>query len=82
VIQIRDGHVIDVVARPLHWLVAAIVAEHLSHEHGIRIRIQLGPVVHLTALRPVTTEQEVVALRALRRFTDAPLAWHEAVASA
>jgi len=48
---------------------------------GIDLLVETGPVVHLTALLPVTTVQEVHALRVVAEATDARLAWHGTEAS-
>lgn len=48
--------------------------------HGIRVEpvVDVFHVLHLWALAPVTTRQEVEALRAFRAVTDARLIWHPA----
>lgn len=66
--------------RPLSPAGARELTAQLAAEH-IDLLIETGPVVHLTALLPVTTRQEVHALRMVAEVTDARLVWHEAVAS-
>jgi hypothetical protein len=65
--------------QPLTPAVASLLAKQLAGE-GIDLLVETGPVVHLTALLPVTTWQEVHALRAFSDVTDARLIWHGAVA--
>lgn len=67
------------IQRPLSPAGARVLAQQLAAEH-IDLLIETGPVVHLTALLPVTIEQEVHALRVVAAVTDARLAWHGAVA--
>ena len=67
-------------ARPLTAAAASDLMRQLADE-GIDVLIEPGPVVHLTALLPVTTEQEVHAFRVVAEHTDGRLAWHGAVAS-
>lgn len=78
-LEIRDGHVVSRVTRPLRWPEAGDLSAKLGRE-GILVLIEAGPVVHLTALAPTTTWQEVRALALVAERTDARLAWHEAVA--
>lgn len=80
-LRITDGHVRDVVTRPLSPIQAARIAEDLAGQ-GICVLVETGPVVHVTALWPTSTKQEVAALTAFRDATDARLAWHPAVADA
>lgn len=63
---------------PLSFLEASVIADGLADTCGIRIKVELGRVVHLYALGPVTTAQEVAALRAFAAVTDSRLAWHPA----
>lgn len=69
-----------ITARPLTPAAAGLLTKQLAGE-GIDLLVETGPVVHLTALLPVTTAQEVHALAVVGAVTDARLAWHPAVAS-
>ena len=66
------------IQRPLTPATAQQITARLAGE-GIDLLVETGPVVHLTALLPVTTQQEVHALRVVAEVTDARLAWHPAV---
>lgn len=80
-IEIRDGRAVHVVTRPLTPHAASRIAAALARD-GIDVLPEVGPVVHVTALAPTSTPQEVAALTAFRAATDARLAWHPAVADA
>lgn len=80
IIAIRDGHVVERPARPLGPRTASVVAERLAAD-GIDLLVETGPIVHVTALTPVTTEQEVAALAAFLDVTDSRVAFHGAEAS-
>jgi hypothetical protein len=75
------GHyrTVGVIARPLTPLDAADLVEDLA-VLGIPVRVEVDQVIHLHALAPVTTSQEVTALRATAARSDARIAWHAAVA--
>jgi hypothetical protein len=79
--EIRDGHAVDVIVRELDDQEQHRIAVDLAAQ-GIRVEPVLDPfhVLHLWALTPCTTEQEVQALTAFRARTDCRLAWHQAVA--
>lgn len=75
------GRVVGIVVRELdddqaHRITTALAAE------GIRVEpvVDIDHVLHLWALGPVSTEQEVRALNAYAAETDCRLAWHGAVA--
>jgi hypothetical protein len=81
--EIRDGHVVDRIAREItdaeaHRITIALAAQ------GIRVEpvVDAHHVLNLWAKTPCTTAQEVVALAAFKAVTDARLAWHGAVAGA
>jgi hypothetical protein len=73
------GHVTERVARELtpvkQILVTAMLAAHGIHVEAV---IDVFNVLHVWALRPATTRQEVEALAAFRAVTDARLVWHPA----
>jgi hypothetical protein len=80
-VEIRNDHVVDVIRCELdddeqHRIAAALA------EQGIRVEpvIDIYHVLHLWALAPCSTAQEVRALTAFHDATDCRLAWHEAVA--
>lgn len=77
----HGGHVVERAARPLPWTAASQLAEDLARD-GIYVLIEAGEVVHLTALVPTTTAQEVRVLRETLLLTDSRIAWHPAVADA
>lgn len=70
---------VGVITRPLTLRDAQALVEQL-HDLGIEITARPGTTVHLCGLAPLTTTQEVRVLRAFAARTDAPLAWHGAVA--
>jgi hypothetical protein len=72
---------VGVVAQPLDGIDGFCLVTYLA-DHGIPLRVveDHHHVVHLHALAPMTTAQEVCALRAFAAVTDQRLAWHEAVA--
>lgn len=80
-IQIRDGHVIERAAHELTDVEAYTVRGQLAAA-GIRVVLgqDIDRVVHIYALAPTSTRQEVRALAAFQAVTDSRLAWHEAVA--
>lgn len=79
--EIRNGHAVDVLRRELDDNEQQRIAIALA-EQGIRVApvVDVFHVLHLWALAPVTTAQEVTALAAFHAKTDARLAWHGAVA--
>lgn len=62
---------------------AARIARALA-ERGIRVEPVVDPfnVLNLWALAPLTVRQEITAIAAYAKVTDARIAWHEAVAGA
>jgi hypothetical protein len=74
---IVDGHVVEAPARELTQVDAYLVRKHLA-DQGIRVVLgrDIDRVLHIWALTPTTTAQEVAALRAFAAATDARLAWH------
>lgn len=78
---ISAEHVVDVVGQPITQPVATVVCivlrgvEHLP----VTADVAFDGTVHLRATRPMTTLEEVTALRAFMSVTDAPLRWHPAV---
>jgi hypothetical protein len=76
------GRAHDVIVHEITDTEAATVTAGLA-EHGIRIEpvVDVFHVLHLWALAPTTTRQEVQAIAAFRTVTDCRLAWHEAEAS-
>lgn len=77
--EIIRGHVVDIIRRELddneqHQLAADLAAQ------GIRVApvVDIFHTLHLWAMTPCTTRQEVRALAAFRARTDCRLAWHEA----
>lgn len=79
--EILHGRAVDVIRCELddqeqHRITAALA------EQGIRVApcIDVFHVLHLWALCPLTTEQEVRALAAFHAATDCRLAFHQAVA--
>jgi hypothetical protein len=79
--EIRDGHAVDVILCELDDQEQHRIAVDLAAQ-GIRVAPVLDPfhVLHLWALVPLSTEQEVQALAAFHARTDCRLAWHQAVA--
>ena len=70
---------VGVVARHLGPVDGPALVEILA-EQGIPLRVvDTGRVVHLYALRPMSTVDEVRALRAVSAETDMPLVFHQAV---
>lgn len=63
------------IQRPLSPAGARVLAQRLAAEH-IDLLIETGPVVHLTALLPLTTAQEAHALHAVCGVTDARVVVH------
>lgn len=78
-----NGTVVGRIAHELTDVEAYTVRGQLAAE-GIRVVLaaDIDRVLHIYALLPVTTRQEVRALSAFAEVTDARLAWHEAVADA
>lgn len=70
---------VGVIANPLSDSAARLVLDALAQD-GIPLAVRAGGTVHLYAIGPLTTAQEVRALRAFAAVTDARLAWHKAVA--
>jgi hypothetical protein len=71
---------VGVIARPIDGIQVFLLTMALADE-GIRVRVHADHrVVHLHAIAPTTTEQEVRALRAFSEITDQRIAWHGAVA--
>lgn len=79
-LEIRDGHVIERVTHHLTPTEAYAVRGQLATQ-GIRVLLgyDVHHVLHIYALDPTSTEQEVQALRAFTAVTDAPVHWHQAV---
>lgn len=82
-LAIIAGHVVERPNRELtdadaHRITVALAAQ------GIHIApvVDVYRTVHLWAQQPVSTTDEVRALKAYADVTDSRLAWHEAVASA
>jgi hypothetical protein len=71
---------VGVVKRPLTLATAQGLVDKF-HNLGIHLAIRPGPTVHITAMTPTTTEQEVQVMAAVWRVTDARIDWHGAVAS-
>lgn len=78
VLGLGRSRTVGVVARPLSVSMALLLVDAL-YEAGIPVAIQRGRAVHLYPLAELTTVQEVTALRAVARVTDAPIAMHPAV---
>ena len=76
---IREHQTIQITEHPIDEQRQAEIARALA-EQDIRIEPaeDFFGTIHLNALAPVTTEQEVAALAAFRAVTDMPLAWHPA----
>lgn len=80
-VEILDGHVVDVACRELDDTEQAEIAAALTW-----LGIEVAPVVdvfhtlHLWALAPTTTAQEVLAVASYRRCTDCRIDFHAAVA--
>lgn len=76
-VVIAEGHVTDVLARPLTPAMARLVAAVLGHE-GIPVDLSTDAngVVQLFPLRGFTTAEEVAAHRAIAAVTDSRVAWH------
>lgn len=76
------GHVHDVVTHEISDRDTARITRALA-DQGIRVEpiVDIFHVLHLWALVPCTTEQEVRALYAFHEVTDCRIAWHKAVAS-
>jgi hypothetical protein len=72
---------VGVVAQYLNGIPGFCLVNALA-EQGIPLRVveDRHHVLHLHALAPMTTDQEVHALRAFAAVTDQRLAWHGAVA--
>lgn len=73
----------EIVAHELTDREASTITRALAKE-GIRVEPVIDPfhVLHLWALVELTVRQEIAALRAFAKVTDARIAWHAAVASA
>jgi hypothetical protein len=73
------GRVIERVTSELSPAKQIVVTAALA-EHGIYVEpvINVFHVLHLWALHPTTTRQEVEAIAAFHAVTDARLAWHPA----
>lgn len=80
--EIRDGRPVDRIGHELTDVEAYQVRGRLAAE-GIRVVLgkDVDRVVHIYALEPTTTAQEVRAIGAFREITDCRLAWHGAVTS-
>lgn len=76
---IREHQTIQVAEHPITEQRQAQIARSLAAA-GIRITPEedVFGVIHLHALEPVTTEQEVAVLAAYFAETDMPLAWEPA----
>jgi hypothetical protein len=80
-LAILNGHVVERPVRELSDTDAHHVRAQLAAT-GVQVVVgmDLDHVVHIFAIEPVSTEQEVRALAAFMRRTDCRLAWHGAVA--
>lgn len=78
---IRDERAVDLTAHEITDREAARISRTLARD-GIRIEPVSDPfgVLHLWALEPCTTVQEVCALRAFLELHDGRVAFHQAVA--
>jgi hypothetical protein len=74
-----SGHVVDVIAHELTDRETAELTAALAAA-GIRVApvTDIYHVLHLWALQPTTTAQEVAVLAAFGKVTDCRLAWHKA----
>jgi hypothetical protein len=71
---------VGVVARRLDGIQGFLLVQALADE-GIKLRVYADEkAIHLHPVGPVTTAQEVRALRAFCAVTDVRVQWHEAVA--
>lgn len=79
--EILNGRVVDVIRRELDDNEQQRITIALAAQ-GIRVApvVDVFHVLHLWALEPCDTRQEVRALAAFRERTDCRLAWHGAVA--
>lgn len=77
-VEIRNDHVVDVIRRELDDTEQHRIAAQLA-EQGIRVEpvIDVYHVLHLWALEPTTTADEVRALRAFKDRTDCRVDWHD-----
>lgn len=73
------GHVVDRIAHELTDAETLRITTALAVQ-GIRVEpvVDVYHVLHLWALAPVTTRQEVRAIGAYRQVTDCRIAWHAA----
>lgn len=76
-LEIRDGHVVERVTHELTDIEAYDVRKHLAAD-GIPVVLgkDVDQVLHIWALAPMPTRDEVRALAAFRAVTDARLAFH------
>lgn len=74
-------HVVQVAARPITQLSATAISALLRDAEHIPVTaaVAFDGSVDLYAVGPVSTRDEVHALRAFAAVTDAPLRWHEGV---
>jgi hypothetical protein len=80
--EIRHGHVVDIIRRELDDHELADIAAVLAQQ-GIRVApvVDVYHTLHLWALAPMTTRQEVRAVAAYRNETDCRIDWHGAEAA-
>lgn len=71
---------VGVIARPLVAADAHVLTKVLA-DVGLPVRVEAGPIVHLYALAPISTRDEVRVLAAVGCVTDCRICWHGAVAS-
>lgn len=78
--EIRDGHIHEHVGRELTDDELARIAKRVAKTEGVRVEpvVDVFHVLHLWALAPCDTRQEVRAIAAFQGETDARLAWHKA----
>lgn len=79
---LADGRPVDLIAHQLTDVEAYTVRAQLA-DQGIRVVLgqDIDRVLHIYALEPVDTRAEVRALAVVWKFTDARLAFHQAVTS-
>jgi hypothetical protein len=71
---------VAVVARPLTGVEANAIGVALNQRHiPVAVSVDACHVIHLWPWLPLTTTDEVRAMRAFAAVTDAPLRWHPAV---
>ncbi len=85
IVPAADGDRTRIFERPVRELTDAeqtAVAQRLLVAEGVHVQpvMDIYHVLHLWALTPCTTEQEVRVIAAFRTATDCRLAWHGAEA--